>query len=98
MNENFKRGELSGEDLGGILARCEAATPGPWESFVEGRDHVAGDSFIRRGGMDDHVSDLYLSPWKIEDQDFIAAARQDIPRLVAEVLRLRALVGRGRSS
>jgi hypothetical protein len=28
-----------------------------------------------------------------DDQDFIAHARQDVPRLLAEVRRLRALLG-----
>lgn len=86
-------GEVTREALRTIIQRCEAATPGPWESFVEGRDHMSGDSFIRRGGLDDSVADLYLTPWTAEDMDFIAAARQDVPLLVAEVLRLRRLVG-----
>lgn len=82
---------LSDEELQAIAERCAAATDGPWESFVEGRDHLAGDSFIRRGGLDDAVTDLYISPWRLDDQDFIASARQDVPPLLAEVRRLRSL-------
>jgi hypothetical protein len=81
-------------ELEAVIARCASATAGPWESFVEGRDHVAGDSFIRRGGLDDSVDDMYITPWRLEDQDFIAAARQDVPRLVREVRRLREQLNR----
>ncbi len=58
----------SNDDLDVILIRCEAATAGPWESFVEGHDHHGGDSCIRRGGLDDAVEDFYISQWRIEDQ------------------------------
>lgn len=75
-----------------IEARLAAATKGPWQSFVEGRDHLAGDSFIRTGGTDDHSPDIYLSGGTPQDQDFVAHARQDIPTLVAEVRRLRSLL------
>lgn len=94
--------ELSDQELTIIEARAAAATHGPWKSFVEGRDHTSGDDFIRTGGLDDACPDLYLrhdSPdttgvvvAPVEDQDFIAHARQDVPRLVAEVRRLRELL------
>jgi hypothetical protein len=54
------------------------------------------------GGLDDACPDLYLRhtapdhsgpvPAPTEGQDFVAHARQDVPRLVAEVRRLRALI------
>jgi hypothetical protein len=72
---------------------------GPWESFVEGRDHVAGDDFIRTGWPDSKAPDIYVSfvyaatpgqvPAGADDLDFIAAARQDVPRLVDEIRRMR---------
>ena len=87
------------DELTVMEGRAEQATRGPWQSFVEGRDHWGGDDFIRTGGLDDECPDLYLShsypnrekpvPAPAEDQDFIAHARQDVPRLVAEVRRLR---------
>lgn len=49
---------------------------GPWTSFIEGRDHVSGSSFIRVGP-------------EAEAKDFIARARGDIPKLIAEIRRLR---------
>ncbi len=84
-------------DIEAIAARCAAASPGPWTSFVEGRDHAGGDDFIRVGDSDDEL-DMSVSladteglhPASTADQDFIAAARQDIPTLIAEVRRLRA--------
>ena len=78
------------QELAEIESRCLAATKGPWQSFIEGRDHLSGDSFIRTGGMDNDSPDLYLAGGTLHDQDFIAHARQDIPRLVAEVRKLQA--------
>ena len=70
-------------ELEAIRARCDGATVGPWRAFVEGRDHRGGDSFIRTGGLDDGSPDLYVTNATIADLDFIANARQDIPRLLA---------------
>jgi len=79
---------LSPGDLVEIRQRCNAATIGPWESFVEGRDHLSGSNFIRTGGMDDQCPDIELLGGSVADQDFIAHARQDIPRLLDEIERL----------
>lgn len=73
-----------------IERRCDQATAGPWKSYVEGRDHSSGDSFIMTAGPD-----IYLIGASIEDQDFIAHARQDLPLLVQEVRRLRAIMASG---
>ena len=35
--------------------------------------------------------DIYLSGATVNDQDFIASARQDVPLLIREIRRLRAL-------
>jgi hypothetical protein len=90
---------LTDADLQAIEAGAEAALPGPWESFVEDRDHTAGSDFIRTGGLDDSAPDLYLTRSSADwtgaatvdppTLDFVAASRQDVPRLVAEVRRLR---------
>ena len=71
-----------------IASRHERATPGPWKSFVEGRDHASGSNFIRTAG-----EDIYLTGASIADQDFIANAHQDVPALIREVRRLRARLG-----
>lgn len=70
-----------------IQERCERATKGPWISFVEGRDHTSGCSFIRTAG-----DDIELTGASADDQDFIAHARQDIPALIEEVCRLRKIL------
>jgi hypothetical protein len=86
-------------ELDQIGRRCQAASKAPWQSFIEGRDHLGGDNFIRIGGLDDTEPDMYVSrdavsgglaPAATHDLDFIAQARQDLPRLLAEVRRLRA--------
>ena len=63
----------------------DSLTPGPWTSFVEGRDHSSGSSFIRTRG-----DDIELTGASAADQDFIARARQDIPALLDEIDRLRS--------
>jgi hypothetical protein len=82
---------LSDEYLSEVRKRCEEATSGPWVSFIEGRDHMSGESFIQRS-LDDSVEDLYLRGATVEDQDFIAHARQDIPILLDEIERLKRQV------
>jgi hypothetical protein len=86
-NEISKTDAVSEEYIFQIKARCELATPGPWRSYLESRDQIAGSDFIQTGG-----EDIYLYGATIADKEFIAHARQDIPRLVGEVLRLRGLL------
>lgn len=82
---------MNEQQLDEMAARCERAAPGPWLSYVEGRDHESGSNFIRTGGL--NGEDLELSGASVADQDFIAHARQDLPALIAEVRRLRRLLG-----
>ena len=86
--------ELTAADLEAIGSRCDRATPGPWKSYVEGRDHSAGSSFIMVGEGDARREDFEIPSASAADLDFIAHARQDVPRLVDEILRLRALLNR----
>jgi hypothetical protein len=75
---------LSNEMIDEIERRCSAATPSPWVPIVEARGQTVGTSFIQTGG-----EDIYLNGATLADYDFIAAARQDIPALIAEVRLLR---------
>ena len=85
--------ELTEQDLSTIEERCNKAARQPWKSYIEGRDHQSGSSFIRTGEPADVPgTDIELSGATDADQDFIAHARQDVPRLIAEVRRLRALL------
>lgn len=65
----------------------------PWRSMVERRDHTSGDSFIMVGRDDDRDEDIYVmrdsGPASASDLDLIAAARTYLPRLIAEIRRLR---------
>ncbi len=79
------------QELDEIRCRCGAATPGPWKAFVEGRDHESGSSFIMTGEGANRGEDIELSGARPADYDFIAHARQDVPRLLAEIARLRDL-------
>jgi hypothetical protein len=68
--------------------------------MVEGRDISSGSNFIQVGGdnevnievvPEEHIADPALRQvWMEANYDFVAHARQDIPRLLAEVRRLRA--------
>ena len=83
---------LSDEELKSIAARVAAATPGPWRSFIEGRDHQSGSNFIMTGEVGSRSEDIELTGATEADQDFIAAAREDIPRLLEAVRVLQSLL------
>lgn len=83
---------LSESDLAEIRGRCDQATPGPWVSYVEGRDHTSGSSFIMTGTAETQSQDIELSGATVADQDFVANARQDVPRLIEEIERLKRIV------
>ncbi len=73
---------LKPERLAEIKARCEGATPGPWLGLSEGK---------HRQGIVDHEGQR-IWPWlREEDMRFAYCAREDVPTLLAEVERLRAL-------
>ena len=78
---------ISDDEINEIKRRCTEATLGPWRSYVEEREEMSGSDFIMTAGQD-----IYLTGATVADQDFIAHARQDIPRLVAEIERLRKLL------
>jgi hypothetical protein len=86
--------EIADDELDEIEQRCNAATAGPWRSSVEGRDHQSGSSFIRTGTDSTRADDIEMSGASIADYDFIAHARQDLPRLVEAVRALKARIQR----
>ncbi len=85
---------MTEDELRAIKARCEAASPGPWKSYVEGRDQTSGSDFIMTGEGATRGNDIELTGATRADQDFIAHARQDVPQLLAEIERLRSLLRR----
>lgn len=74
---------MTEDDLKAIEARTEAATPGPWEQDL---GSVKSPHAVR-GVLPAYVCGIASD----QDATFIAAARTDVPDLVAEVRRLREL-------
>jgi hypothetical protein len=90
------RGEaqLIRTELDEIEGRASCASPAPWIPFLESEGGLGGCSAIGVSDRDDEP-DIYL--WVGEclapdaDFAFVAAAREGIPRLVAEARRRLAL-------
>ena len=80
-----------------------ALAPTPRIAHVETREAIGGESFIRLGDDPDLDQELYVRMYTGPNEivspdvgldavvDFIAQAAQTIPRLVAEIRRLRSL-------
>jgi hypothetical protein len=83
---------MTNKELEEIKNRCLAATPAPWVSYVEGRDHTSGSNFIKTGDEKYRGDDIELHGATVADQDFIAHARQDIPNLLNEIIKLKAML------
>ena len=90
---------ITPERLAEIEARANAATEGPWMAgTVEGIDYGAV-----YGAPETDECGITAIPWLVDDlsrypgtAEFIAAARTDVPALLAEVRRLQAAVERVR--
>ncbi len=81
-----------------IEKRVQKASRAPWKAYIEGRDHEGGLSFIMVGEGENRQDDIELYGAKLEDYDFIANARQDVPKLIAEIRRLQAIIDKTRYS
>ena len=89
---------MTDADITGIESRCAAATPGPWvwdvelpkrapEGFVE---LTSGGYYVLTSELDSNGMPFILgSP---ADFSFVAHSRTDLPRMLAEVQRLRAAI------
>ena len=76
-------------DLAAMEARCAAATAGPWEHEWTGYRYAIES----RDGVIAKLSEYVTMEKERMDAEFIAASRTDIPRLLAEVRRLREQLG-----
>lgn len=89
---------LTKSDREDIRARAQAATPGPWEKADAGTREKGryrkAEVFVRRPGDDVAIASDILDPdtSKFSDANgtFIAAARTDIPALIATIDTLTA--------
>ena len=80
---------MTEDELKQIESRVNSAKKGIWKFHLEGRDHESGSNFIMTGIGTERDEDLEISGATEMDYEFIANARQDIPRLIAEIRRLR---------
>lgn len=80
---------MKAERLAELKAMCEAATPGPWEmhgGMGPRMDLDAADqpAYVKRGKKPGPIMTGRA------DAEFIAASREALPELIAEVARLQA--------
>jgi hypothetical protein len=76
---------MTEDDLQAIEARADAATSQPWEACKLSE----GLGYVYSSGLGDVVAGSSSAAFLLDDAEFIAAARRDVPALVAEVRRLR---------
>lgn len=97
---------IEDKELGEIeqrAARAFAVAPTPWVGQLETRSAIGGQSFIQVGDDPDLDLELYVRLYNGLDEitspnvgldaviDFIADASDAVPRLIAEIRRLRSL-------
>jgi hypothetical protein len=81
------------EELDAIEARANAASDGPWEAeFSDEESPVLTGIGVKDGYHEICQTDYGVYGPAMKDAEFIAAARTDVPALVAEVRRLRDLM------
>jgi hypothetical protein len=80
---------ITEEELMQIEQRANLTQAGPWRAYIEGRDHESGSNFIMTGTEGNRGEDIEITGATDFDYDFIANARQDIPRLIAEIRELK---------
>lgn len=90
-------------NLDAIKARAEAATKGPWASGRDWGTITSGPDSVAHGWHETTCPECDGTVYtqghvsiSVEDLEFITASRTDVPALVAEVERLRAIVDSGR--
>lgn len=90
---------MTDEELQAIKARSKAATPGPWQVMARQCLTAWTPNGVGIAGYGVGVADgepLFEPALSCSqhDAEFIAAARQDVPALVAEIERLRSELGK----
>lgn len=82
---------MADAELDAIRRRADAASKGPWRAYIACPED-GFESFIQIGGIHYEPNmHVFRDGERANDADidFIAAARQDNPRLIAEIKRLR---------
>jgi hypothetical protein len=81
---------LTEEELATIRRRSIGATPGPWTRFGRSSSNPDGDDEFLGHEIEGPPEASRGQFARVADAEFIAHARSDVPRLLAEVDRLRA--------
>lgn len=86
---------MTDSELAAIKAKCDAATPGPWDWDTSD----SGETLVYAVAKpDENIAECNeYSAFSHPNADFIVSARKNVPRLVAEVERLRADLARERA-
>jgi hypothetical protein len=88
---------MTDKELNAIKKRCELATDGPWGAYPNSSIELHGTELktcgvVQYGGKKDyggiHFIDFRGEKSRIADIEFIAHAREDIPKLIKEIDRL----------
>jgi hypothetical protein len=87
-------GRLTESELAAIEARAAKATEGPWVNMPDGPfwGEIKTARLEGEGGWST-IAEMPEADDREADFDFIAAAREDVPALVAEIRRLRTALG-----
>ena len=93
---------MTPEEIAELKRLAEAATPGPWIAYDENEGVfpprplwcVANDQYHNPIGNDEPCFGATLEYGSGGDAEFIAAAREAIPRLIAHVEELQARIDR----
>jgi hypothetical protein len=90
----MREGAITDDELAAIKQRAEKATPGPW--FAHGATVSPDPASDHHGWPPDpqclaalNDGEYVANPNAGADAEFIAAARGDVPALLAEIERLR---------
>ncbi|RSL28949.1 hypothetical protein D7Z54_33780 [Salibacterium salarium] len=82
---------LSRQDIEAIRKRAEAATEAPWDDFDDNWDGSVYEYDALTESCVDIIAECKTTN-KLADAAFISAAREDVPRLLAEVERLQSII------
>ena len=89
---------ITEKELSQIEERFTKAQGGPWKAYIEGRDHESGTNFIMTGEGEQRGEDIEMLGATDADFDFIANARQDIPKLVKEIREMKEKLPHSRTN
>jgi len=83
---------MSDKELEEVALRVTNISQGIWTPLIEGKDFASGSSFIMVRHGEKRGEDIEVMGATDADIVFIANAKQDIPRLLDEIKRLKAML------